>query len=283
MSRDIYEEITSSIITAIERDPGNPVMPWHRDASANRVPMNVATEATYNGVNILNLWVEAQVAGHTSNQWGTYRQWREVGAQVRKGERASVIVFYKSITKTNEEGEDESYRLLKYYTVFNACQVDGWATGTATVDTPLFERLEEVENAIAATGAYIREGGDCAYYAPSGDFIQMPDRGRFFDTKDGNRSENFYAVLLHELTHWTGHTSRCDRNLRNRFGSEAYAMEELVAELGAAFLCARLGISSTPREDHAAYVGNWLSVLKSDKKAIFTAAAQAQVAVDHVL
>lgn len=136
---------------------------------------------------------------------------------------------------------------------------------------------------IGKTGARIVEKGAAAYYRPVTDTIHMPDPGRFFDTASGTRTENFYAVLLHELTHWTGHPSRCDRDLRNRFGSEAYAIEELIAELGAAFCCARLGISPTPRDDHAQYIANWLKVLKSDNKAVFTAAAKAQAAVDYIL
>src|SRR6056297_1584167 len=125
MSRDIYAEVTSAIIAAIEADPGDPVMPWHR-GGANQVPKNAATGHEYQGVNILNLWVTAQAAGYDSNAWATYRQWRQVGAQVRKGEKASVIIFYKQVTKETEAGEDETFRVLKWFTVFNANQVEGW-------------------------------------------------------------------------------------------------------------------------------------------------------------
>lgn len=281
MSRDIHAEVTNALVAAIEANPGDPVMPWHR-GGASEVPANVDTGNEYQGINILNLWVTGQVAGHTSNVWGSYKQWRKLGAQVRKGEHSTPIVFYRQVTREDEDGEDESYRLLKWYSVFNADQVDGWSP-PAPPDGPSMPQFETVEAAVAATGAVISEGGDRAYYQPSTDRIQMPDRHRFFDTEQGSRSENFYAVLLHELTHWTGHPTRCDRDLKNRFGSEAYAMEELVAELGAAFLCARLGISPAPREDHARYLANWLAVLKDDKKAIFTAAAKAQIAADFIL
>jgi len=281
MSRDIYVEVTSAIVAAIEKDPGDPIMPWHR-GGAGQIPKNLITDHDYQGVNILNLWVAAHLAGFDSNLWGTYRQWREVGANVRKGEKASVIIFYKQVTKETGAGEDETFRVLKWFNVFNANQVDGWATLDLATVAPM-KRIDAVEAAVAATRAAIQEGGTNACYSPALDVIRMPDRARFFDTTTGTRAEIFYAVLLHELTHWTGHPTRCGRDLRNRFGSEAYAMEELVAEFGAAFLCARLGVSPTPREDHAQYVANWLRVLKSDKKAIFTAAAQAQVAVDYIL
>ena len=281
MSRDVYAEVTNALVASIENNPGDPIMPWHR-GGASEVPRNINSGQEYQGVNILNLWVMGQLAGYSSNMWGTYKQWRETGAHVRKGEKASVVIFYKQITKEAEDGEDETYRVLKWFSVFNATQVEGWEPPELPPADP-FDQIEAVEWAVSATGAKIREGGERAFYTPATDVVQMPDRARFFDTPTGTREENFYAVLWHELTHWTGHPTRCDRDLRNRFGSEAYAMEELVAELGAAFCCARLGISPSPREDHAQYLANWLKVLKSDKKAIFTAAAKAQAAVDYLL
>lgn len=283
--RDIHAEITVKLITAIEAKPGDPILPWHR-GGANEVPRNIASGQDYQGVNILNLWVTGQLAGHTSSVWGTYRQWRDLDAQVRKGATATPVVFYKQITKAGDNeattGETETtYRVLKWFPVFNANQVDGFSP--AAPIGPALPRLEDIDAAVRATGAEVREGGDRAYYVPSLDHIQMPDGHRFFDTKTASRTENFYAVLLHELTHWTGHKTRLDRDLAQRFGSEAYAMEELVAELGAAFLCARLGLTPVPREDHARYLANWLAVLKSDTKAIFTAAAKAQAAADFIL
>jgi antirestriction protein ArdC len=285
MSRDIYSEVTDKLVAAIETDPGDPIMPWHR-GGANAVPHNALTDHEYQGVNILNLWVVGQASGFTSNVWGTYKQWQALGAQVRKGEKSTPVVFYKQVVKRSEEsekGEDEIIRILKYSTTFNADQVDDWQPPAPTSAITPPERLEAVDTVVTDTGAHIIERGASAYYRPATDTVHMPDPARFFDTQSGTRTENFYAVLLHELTHWTGHPTRCDRDLLNRFGSEAYAMEELIAELGAAFLCARLGISPTPRDDHAQYLANWLKVLKLDNKAIFTAAAKAQAAVDHIL
>jgi antirestriction protein ArdC len=280
MSRDIHAEVTAALVAALEANPGDPLMPWHR-GGANGAPINVASGEAYQGVNTLNLWVRGQLAGHAAAVWGTYRQWRAADCQVRRGETAVPVIFYKPIVRENGDGDEEAFRVLKWFPVFNADQVDGWTPPTPQGD-PL-PRLSAVDAVVAATGASIQEGGDQACYVLSTDSIRMPDGRRFFDTDSGSRTENFYAVLLHELTHWTGHGSRCDRDLGQRFGSQAYAMEELVAEIGAAFLCARLKITPAVREDHAQYLANWLQVLKADNKAIFTAAAKAQAAVDFTL
>jgi antirestriction protein ArdC len=282
MARDIYAEVTNALVSSIEADPGKPIMPWNRTGT-NTVPSNIASGSEYSGINIINLWVTAQVRGFATGTWGTYRQWREKGASVQKGQKSTPVIFYKQVTRESVDGEDESYRVLKYFNVFNADQVDGTDLPTLSDSAEPVERIAAVDAVIAKTGVHIREAGAQAYYSPTDDRITMPESTRFFDTVSGTRSENYFAVLLHELTHWTGHPSRCDRDLRNRFGNAAYAMEELVAEIGSAFFCARLGISSSPREDHAQYLGNWLSVLKDDKKAIFTAAARAQAAIDFVL
>ena len=281
MTRDIYAEVTDRIVAAIEADPGDPILPWQR-GGASEVPSNIETGREYRGVNILNLWVTGQLAGYTAGVWGTYRQWREAGAQGRKGEKASQIVFYNAYEREGEDGETEMRRAIRSYAVFNADQVEGYKPPEIR-DLPPLERLEEADRAVRKTGAKVIEGGDRAFYRPSTDTIHVPDGARFFDTAHGKRTENFYSVLCHELTHWTGHPDRCDRDLRNRFGTEAYAMEELVAELGAAFLCARLRITPAVRKDHAQYLANWLQVLKDDKRAIFAAAAKAQAAVDYIL
>ena len=224
--------------------------------------------------------------GYGSGFWATYRQWRELEAQVRKGERASLIVFWKELEREVEDeetGERERKKTLfaRASWVFNADQVDGWAPPAAP-ERNLVQALDRAEAFTAATRADIRHGGDRAYYRRSSDHVQIPDRERFTGSATSTPTETYYATLLHELTHWTGHESRLDRDLSGRFGNEAYAMEELVAELGAAFLCADLSITNTPRPDHAAYIGNWLEVLKQDKRAIFTAARKASQAADYL-
>jgi antirestriction protein ArdC len=282
MARDIYAEVTNALVASIEADPGKPVMPWNRTGT-NEMPNNIASGDDYHGVNIINLWVTSQAAGFATSVWGTFRQWRAMGASVQKGQKSTPVVFYKQVIQEYTDSEDASYRVLKYFSVFNADQVDGYDAPVLADATEPVARIAAIDVMIERAGANIREVGAQAYYNPSTDQITMPDSKRFFNTPSGTRSENFYAVLLHELTHWTAHPSRCDRDLHSRFGDTAYAMEELVAEIGSAFFCARLGISSTPREDHAQYLGNWLSVLKNDKKAIFSAAAKAQAAIDFVL
>lgn len=272
---DVYQSVTDTIVRAIENDPGKVLLPWHR--SDGGIPKNATNDVYYNGINIIHLWCVAQQRNYGTAKWATYKQWKEIGAQVRKGEKSSLIVFYKQVTTE----EDDTYRVLKHYTVFNADQVDGYDPPELQGDP--ITRIAEADRYTAKTGAVIQTGGHTACYRPATDTIHIPDERRFFDTATSNRTEAYYSVLFHELTHWTGAKKRLDRDLKNRFGSEAYAMEELVAELGAAYQCARLGVTPEPRLDHAQYINNWLKVLKDDKKAIFSAAAKAQEAVNYLM
>jgi len=238
------------------------------------------------------LWATAQAEGYPSAVWATYRQWAELGAQVRKGEQSSPVVFWK--VNGPDEGEDGGTggggdaggaagedgadgRRPRVFargdSVFNAAQVDGYQA-PALPALPEPERIGHAEAFFAALGADIRHGGNRACYVPSLDQVRMPPLPAFRD------AVAYYATLAHEATHWTGHASRCARDLRGRFGEEAYAAEELVAELGAAFLCADLALAPEPRPDHAAYVASLLKVLRGDKRAIFTVAAKAQQAAD---
>lgn len=285
--RDIHADITNSIIAAIEAGPGQFELPWHRSGRAFQRPRNAATKQRYNGVNIVALWASAEVHGFTSPVWATYRQWQSIGAQVRRGERASPVVFYKrtDIESRDHQGEPttETRLFARSSRVFNADQVDGFeAEHAAPVLPDQTEPLLHAEAFVSASRADIRHGGDRACYSPSGDFISIPSRERFTGTATSTPTESYYATLLHELTHWTGHRSRCDRDLTGRFGDNAYAMEELVADLGAAFLCSDLGITSAPRADHASYLASWLKVLKDDTRAIFTAASKASEAADFL-
>lgn len=285
--RDIHQEVTNAIIAAIEAGPGSFELPWHRSSAGLGRPRNAATRRAYNGVNILTLWISAQSRGFTSGSWGTYKQWQSLGAQVRRGEKASTVVFYKSfdVRTENEDGEPvtETRLFARSSRVFNADQVDGFSDPTVTAPlTDDTETLAAVDDFIAATGAEIRHGGACACYAPSGDYIRIPPRAAFTGTATSTATESYYATVLHEIVHWAGHPARCNRDLSGRFGNAAYAMEELVADLGAAFLCADLHIAPSPRADHAAYLASWLKVLRNDKKAIFTAASKASQAADYL-
>jgi antirestriction protein ArdC len=239
----------------------------------------------YQGINILMLWAEAMAKGYTAPIWMTFKQAMVIGGCVRRGEKGSLVVYANSITRTetdNETNEETATQIhyMKGYTVFNVEQIDGLPThyyAKPARPTPTIQRDGRVERFFAATRADIRHGGDRAYYACHTDHIQMPPMDSFRD------AESYYATLAHEETHWTKHPNRLDRDLgRKRFGDEGYAMEELVAELGAAFLCADLELTPELRDDHASYIDHWLGVLKSDKRAIFAAASHAQRATDFL-
>jgi antirestriction protein ArdC len=278
---DIHQHLTDRIVAAIEAGAGQWQMPWHH-GSGGRSPVNIASGNQYRGVNVLGLWVEAQVNGYSSHLWGTYRQWTEKGATVRKGQKASYVVFYKEIEiASGEDTEDErrSRLFARATPVFNADQVD--SLDKVPVAAPV-QDLQDVDGFIARTEAKIVHGGNRACFIPKLDEIHMPPREAFTGSASSSPTEAYYSTLLHELTHWTALPHRCDRDLSGRFGTEAYAMEELVAELGAAFLCAELGIAVEPRADHAQYLAHWLNVLKADKRAIFTAASKAGDAVSFL-
>jgi len=281
---DIHASITQAIVQAIENGIGEHRLPWARTGTPSVRPRNAVTKQAYRGINVLSLWLSAEQYGFTHGLWASYRQWLDAGAQVRKGEKGTLVVFYKDFTvdpNPDQADDDGSRRVARASWVFNASQVDGY-TLPGIPDLPPIEREAAAEAFIGSTGADIRHGGDMAYYRPSTDHIQMPDERLFTGSKLSSRTEDYYSVLGHELTHWAGAEKRLNRLMRARFGDEAYAMEELVAELGAAFLCADLGITHTPRADHASYIAHWLKVLKDDKRAIFTAAAKASEAVAYL-
>ena len=284
--RDVHREITEKIIRAIEAGAGDFHMPWHAAGLPLGRPSNAITGKRYRGVNILALWVTGQTYGYTSDQWATLKQWNKLGAQVRKGEHAALIVFYKRMEREREnpdtgEKATKDYLLARASFVFNADQVDGWKA-TDSKGMGMVASCQEAQDFVVLTGAVIRHGGDRAYYRQTTDHIQIPEEEQFTGTATSTATEAYYATLLHELTHWTAHPSRLARDLSGRFGDESYAMEELVAELGAAFLCADLGIANSPRLDHAAYIANWLKVLRDDTKALFTAASRANQAADFL-
>ena len=280
--RDVYRKVTDAIINVIEQGVGNWRMPWHTSGKFTFSPVNAASKKPYRGINTVCLWAAAQAKGYERGEWATYQQWQDRGAQVRKGEKATTVVFWKFANDTNETEDGETVksgsRLLftRGYSVFNAAQVDGY-TPKAETETPMLERIEQAETFFRNINADIRNGGNRAYYAPDSDHIQMPPFQAFTE------NVSYYSTLAHEHAHWTAPTARCDRQLGKRFGDNAYAAEELIAELGAAFTCAHLGLSTEPREDHAAYIQSWLRVLKADSRAIFTAASRAQQACDWLI
>lgn len=273
---DIHQQVTDSIIAALETaKPGDWRCPWNR--ASGGLPTNAVSKKPYRGINILSLWCAAQAAGYADSRWATYKQWAEAGAQVRKGERSSLIVFYKDHrVEPESEGDDGRRFIARASFVFNAAQVDG----ATTIDSVLPAGAEpptEFDRFVAETGAIVHEGGSTACYVPSTDEIRMPPRQAFHSTR------GFTSTLAHELVHWTGAKSRLDRDLNGRFKTASYAAEELVAELGAAFTMVTLGLPSEPHQQHASYIASWLTLLKSDNRAIFTAAAKASQAVDFLI
>ena len=280
--RDVYASVTAQIVNAIEQGVGNWCMPWHTSGQYAFSPINVSSRKAYRGINMLCVWAAAEAKDYASGEWGTYKQWQERGAQVRKGEKSTTVVFWKFANDAQERQDDghesSASRLLftRGYAVFNAQQVDGYEAKLEPEPTRL-ERMEKAEAFFTGIGAHVKHGGNRAYYSPDTDHIQMPPFGEFIE------NTRYYSTLAHEHTHWTAKPERCDRQLGKRFGDNAYAAEELIAELGAAFVCAHLGLSTEPREDHAQYIQSWLRVLKADKRAIFTAASKAQQACDWLI
>lgn len=283
----LYQRITDQIIAELERG----TIPWHKPWSTATLTQRVTkplrhTGEPYRGINVLSLWMASTAFGFTSPFWMTYRQATELGGQVRKGEKGSLVVYANSFTKkgegaseTDAGSDDREIRFLKGYNVFNLDQIDGLtdhfesAPLEAPLDPPM--RDAQAEAFFDRIGADTRHGGPRAYYAPKPDYIQLPPFECFGD------AVGYYATRAHETVHWTSHEKRLNRSFdRKRFGDEGYAMEELVAELGAAFLCVDLQLTPELRPDHASYIEGWLEVLKHDNRAIFTASAHAQRACD---
>ncbi len=285
---DVYEAITNQIIAAIESGTGDVQMPWHRAGGSIERPVNVESKRAYRGVNTVALWASAHCQQFDHGLWGTYRQWQERGAQVRKGEKSSVIIFYRDLEPSDQDNASNDDRgsrafIARASRVFNVAQVDGFTIEAPVANVDRVEPSIAAEALIASTHAKISIGGDRAFYNRTSDMITMPDRARFIGTKSSTPTEAWYSTLLHELTHWSGAEHRMERTFGERFGDDAYAMEEMVAELGAAFLCGDLGITLEPRPDHADYIGHWLRILKADRKAIFTAASAANKASEFLM
>ncbi|MEY9328330.1 ArdC family protein [Sinorhizobium fredii] len=284
--QDIYSRITNQIIAALEQGVKPWTQPWNAAHAAGHVSRPLRHNGQpYGGINVLTLWASAMSGSFSAPIWMTFRQAIELGGHVRKGEKGSPVVYANTITRaeTDEATGDDIERtvpFLKAYTVFNVEQIEGLPShfyALAESSRNPDERIADAETYFAATRADIRHGGDSAYYSPALDYIQMPPFEAF------RHAQAYYATLAHEATHWTRHATRLDRDFgRKRFGDDGYAREELVAELGAAFLCADLGLALEDRADHAAYIGHWLAVLKDDKRAVFTAAAHAQRAIDYL-
>jgi antirestriction protein ArdC len=285
---NVFDRVTQKIIADLEQGVRPWQKPWNGDNAAPRIvrPRRHNGEP-YNGVNVLLLWDAALNGGFQSPTWMTFAQAEEYGAHVRKGEKSSFVVYANKVTKTETDEKtgaeiEREIPFMRGYNVFNAEQIEGLPEKFLVKPEPVptsstIGRLENVDYFIKNTGAVIRHGGDRAYYTEGSDHVQMPFIDAFTD------AESYYATIAHETTHWTKHETRLNRSFgRVVWGDEGYAKEELVAEIGSAFLCADLGITPEVREDHAAYIESWLKALKNDKKLIFTAAAHATRAVEFL-
>ena len=282
---DLYTRVTARIVEDLQRGVRPWTKPWSAEHLAGRITRPLrSTGQPYSGINVILLWAEAVARGYTAPIWMTFRQALALGAAVRKGEQGSTVVYANRFTRTETDGQghdvEREIPFLKAYTVFNVEQIDGLPAHFTASEPPQITtdaRIHHADAFFAATGAEVRQGGNQAYYALEADYVQLPAFTCFAD------AESYYATLAHECTHWTRHPKRLARDFgRKRWGDGGYAQEELVAELGAAFLCADLGLELTPREDHAAYIENWLQVLQNDKRFIFAAAAHAQRACDYL-
>lgn len=284
---DVHQAVTANIIEAIEAGAGTFTMPWHGDGASVAKPENAYTCVEYHGINVLALWAEACLRGFQSGHWASYKQWQQAGAQVRAGERGTTVVFFKRLdgdgetSDTNDEPRGRRPLVARASRVFNADQVSGWQPPMERTEQDRVELLASVDAFVAATGAHISHGAIQAFYNVPEDRIELLDRGRFIGTKTSTPTHGYYATLLHELIHWTGAPHRLDRKFL-LMTKEELAAEELIAEIGAAFLCADLGVSNVPRPDHAAYVANWLQLLRNDTRAVFKASRHASAAANHL-
>ena len=275
---DMYQEVTNQIIEALDNGVKPWVCPWETNGGFGGLPVNFQSKKAYSGINILLLWVSATKLNFSSNYWLTFKQASELGGCVRKGEKGTRIVFYKMLeVEDKATGEKDNIPMLKSFVVFNASQIDGLNLEVVAADdeSTSFEAIERAEMFLSATGANIKESGANAYFRPSTDEIVLPSRERFTNGAD------FYATALHELTHWTGAKHRLDRIKGSSFGSEDYAFEELIAELGASFLMAGLNIGGDVQ--HESYIASWLERLRNDKRYIFKAASAASKAHQYLM
>lgn len=279
----IYDQVTNKIISDLENEIHPWIKPWKTGNSITR-PLRF-NGLPYSGINVLLLWMGAVEKSFNSSIWMTFNQAHKLGGHVRKNEKGSFVVYANNTIQTeynDDTDEEEEHKIffLKKYTVFNVEQIENLPDKFYTPPEPILpieERPPWIDRFFTAIGADIHHGGDRAYYSERTNYIQMPPF-EYFKSK-----ENYYATLAHELVHWTRHPTRLDREFGQKtWGDEGYAMEELVAELGSAYLCADLSITPEVMKDHSSYISSWLKILKNDNWAIFRAASHAQKAVDFI-
>lgn len=280
---DLHTRLATIILAQLDTaDPASWTPPWH---GADPMPRNARTSRRYRGLNVLALWCAAQAHGYADARWATYRQWAALGAQVRRAERGTLVLFYKELPRSaradtsDADTTDGAPFVARAAYVFNAAQVDAAplaASAPSSMSPPTSLPLTTFDAFVTATGAHINAGGTRACYVPATDTIHLPPRAAF------HTPTRYAGTLAHELIHWTGAPHRLARDLKGRFGARAYAAEELTAELGAAFVLADLGLERTPHPDHAAYCASWAPLLRADPRALSNAATQASRAADYL-
>lgn len=288
IKKDLYQDFTDQVIKQMEDNNMN----WSKPFTTTILNghHNVISKKPYQGMNCFSIGLSVHKNGFKSNEWATFNQWKNLGAKIKKGSKGTEILYWNIKEYEDKTNKDEKVKIpfLKYFVVFNADQVDGYETKEKGLKD---FNLKEIDNwkthfktdtFVENTKADINIANK-AFYSPNGDFIGMPPKEDFKGDKENTKEQYYYSTLLHELTHWSGHSSRCNRDLKNRFGSKAYAMEELVAEIGSAFLCSHLGVTKAPTPNHGRYLNNWLEVLKEDKKAIFKAFSLSKVSSEYLL
>lgn len=284
--KNIHQQVTDTIIAQLEAG----TIPWQQPwtGSDNRlltIPKNFTTNKSYRGINILLLWGASITHNYTSDEWGSFLQWQGKKEAIRKGEKGSMIVYYDTLEKENQDGEIENIPFLKTSVVFNRCQLASYTPEEKTVaenKKSLVERFDTIDQFVNNTKAVIKHEGFGACYMNTSDTIYMPEPDSFIDTENCTATEGYYGTLLHELLHWTGHEKRMKRTFGRKFGDRPYAEEELVAELGSAFLCSGFEITKEPPKHHASYIAHWTKVLQENTHCIIAAASQASKAIDYL-
>jgi len=283
IKKDLYQDFTNQVIEQME----NNNMKWFKPFTTSIINghHNVVSKKPYQGLNCFSIGVAVHNNNFKSNEWATFSQWEKLGAKIKKGSKSTQILYWNIKEYEDKNNKDKLVKIpmLKYYNVFNADQVDEYETKEIeTKELDDWKAHFKTDVFVESTGADIKISNK-AFYIPSEDFIGMPSKEDFKGDKENTKEQYYYSTLLHELTHWSGHSSRCNRDLQNRFGSKAYAMEELVAEIGSAFLCSYLGVTKAPTPNHGRYLNNWLEVLKEDKKAIFKAFSLSKASSEYLM
>jgi len=280
--KQIIDKVANKFIEALKTQKGD----WKKSkiwkSLESGLPINAKSRSSYNGFNIINLLLDREIHNYDNNEWGTFKMWNDMGHRLKKNEKGS-YVFFNTLFEVNDKNKVDEFGnpkkkkiwYLKPHAVFNANQVEGYEVKKAQAPNKA-KALKIVDEYVENTGAEISHGGDRAYYSPNFDKIQMPSKESFLGT------EEYYGTLLHELVHWTGHENRCKRDFSGFFGTEAYAIEELVAETGSAILSSILGISQTVREDHLKYVNSWIKNLEDKPEQVIKAINKSTKAIAHL-